>query len=226
MTNYGVLGTGVVGRTFAAKLSELGHEVSMGTRDVEAVKTRRAPADRPDQLSFAEWLEAHPTSLAPFADVIADAEVLINAVHAANAVDVLRDGGADNRDGTILIDVANPLDFSTGDLDLFVSVTDSFGETLQRTFPSLRVVKTLNMMNASVMVDPQSVGEGGHTVFMAGNHDAAKSEVAKLLHAFGWRDVRDLGDIAGARGMEAYLVLWLRQMQIYGNAAFNIKVVQ
>ena len=225
MTKYGVLGTGVVGRTLAAKLTELGHDMRMGTRDVAAAKARTTP-DRPDQPSFADWYEENPVDLAPFAEVIADTEILINAVHAANTIDVLRDGGADTLDGTILVDLGNPLDFSTGELNLFVSVTDSFGETLQRTFPGLRVVKTLNTMNASVMVDPQSVGEGGHTVFMAGNHDAAKSEVAKLLHSFGWRDVRDLGDIAGARGMEAYLVLWLRQMQTYGSAAFNIKVVQ
>lgn len=34
-----ILGTGVVGRTHAARLSELGHEVILGTQDVERTRT-------------------------------------------------------------------------------------------------------------------------------------------------------------------------------------------
>jgi predicted dinucleotide-binding enzyme len=75
------------------------------------------------------------------------------------------------------------------------------------------------------MVDPGAVGNGEHPAFIDGNHEAAKSELTKLAHSFGWRDVRDLGDIAAARGMEAYLVLWLRGMQTFG-PMFNIKLVQ
>ena len=38
-----VLGTGVVGRTIAAKMAQLGHEVLMGTRDVEKSRNRKEP---------------------------------------------------------------------------------------------------------------------------------------------------------------------------------------
>jgi predicted dinucleotide-binding enzyme len=36
----GVLGTGGVGQTLAAKISSLGHEVMVGTRDVQAALAR------------------------------------------------------------------------------------------------------------------------------------------------------------------------------------------
>jgi predicted dinucleotide-binding enzyme len=163
--------------------------------------------------------------LATFADAVAGSEILINATSGSVSVDVLHAANLDGFEGKILIDLGNPLDFSSGQLDLTVKITDSLGETLQREFPNVRVVKALNMMTAAVMVDPASVGGGEHTAFIAGNHEAAKSVVTTLLHSFGWRDVRDLGDISGARGMEAYLVLWVRGMQAFGTPMFNIKLV-
>jgi predicted dinucleotide-binding enzyme len=59
-----------------------------------------------------------------------------------------------------------------------------------------------------------------------GNDDAAKREVTALLRSFGWRDIVDLGEISGARGMEAMLVLWLRGMQTLGGPMFNVKLVR
>jgi predicted dinucleotide-binding enzyme len=225
MTTYGVLGTGVVGQTFAAKLAALGHEVRMGTRDVAAARARTEPGQAGAE-ALGPWLDAHPeVLLATFADAVAGSEILINATSGSVSVDVLHAANLDGFEGKILIDLGNPLDFSSGQLDLTVKITDSLGETLQREFPNVRVVKALNMMTAAVMVDPASVGGGEHTAFIAGNHEAAKSVVTTLLHSFGWRDVRDLGDISGARGMEAYLVLWVRGMQAFGTPMFNIKLV-
>jgi len=225
MTTYGVLGTGVVGQTFAAKLAALGHEVRMGTRGVAAARARTEPGQAGAE-ALGPWLDAHPdVQLATFADAVAGSEILINATSGSVSVDVLHAANLDGFEGKILIDLGNPLDFSSGQLDLTVKITDSLGETLQREFPNVRVVKALNMMTAAVMVDPASVGGGEHTAFIAGNHEAAKSVVTTLLHSFGWRDVRDLGDISGARGMEAYLVLWVRGMQAFGTPMFNIKLV-
>ena len=225
MTSYGVLGTGTVGQTWAAKLASLGHEVRMGTRDIEASRSRTEPGPMGAQ-PLGPWLDAHAdVRLAAFPDAIAASEILVNATSGAASADVLRMGSPEDLEGKILIDLGNPLDYSSGQLDLTVGITDSLGETLQREFPNLRVVKALNMMTAAVMVDPASVGAGEHTAFMAGNHEAAKSVVTTLLHSFGWRDVRDLGDISGARGMEAYLVFWVRGMQAFGTPMFNIKLV-
>jgi predicted dinucleotide-binding enzyme len=225
MTTYGVLGTGVVGQTIAAKLAALGHEVRMGTRDVSAARARTEPGQAGAE-ALGPWLDAHPdVQLATFGDAVAGSEILVNATSGSVSVDVLRTANPDDLEGKILIDVGNPLDFSSGQLDLTVKITDSLGETLQRELPNVRVVKALNTTSAPVMVDPASVGGGEHTAFIAGNHEAAKSVVNILLLSFGWRDVRDLGDIAAARGMEAYLVLWLRSLQTLGTPMFNIKLV-
>lgn len=225
MATYGVLGTGTVGQTLAGKLAALGHEVRMGTRDVAASQARTDAGWGAEPLST--WLEANPSvELATFHDAMAASDILINATSGTVSVDVLALGDPADLDGKILIDIGNPLDFSGGDLDLTVGITDSLGETLQRTYPSLRVVKTLNTVTSAVMVDPASLGGGDHTMFVAGNHDAAKATVTQMLHSFGWRDVVDLGDISGARGMEAMLILWLRSRMTLNNAMFNVKLVR
>jgi 8-hydroxy-5-deazaflavin:NADPH oxidoreductase len=225
MTTYGVLGTGAVGQAFAARLATLGHEVRMGTRDVEAARARTEPGQM-GGAALAEWLVTNPTvELGTFADAIADSDVLVNATAGNASVEVLNLAQNDTLDGKILIDIGNPLDFSTGELRLTIGITDSLGETIQRAFRTLRVVKTLNTVTAAVMVEPTLVADGDHTMFVAGDDAAAKAEVTDLLASFGWRDVRDLGGIGAARGMEAYLVLWLAEMNALGTPMFNVKVV-
>lgn len=91
----------------------------------------------------------------------------------------------------------------------------------------MRVVKSLNTMNADVMVRPSQL-EGRHNVFVSGDDAHAKATVVSLLGEIGWPadDVIDLGDLSTARGVEMYLPLWLRLMSAQGSAAFNIKVVR
>lgn len=226
MTTYGVLGTGTVGQALAGKLTELGHEVRMGTRDPAASRARTEPG-RAGAVPLSDWLEHHPAiQLVTFRDAITASAVLVNATSGSASLDVLGDAEPRALEGKILIDIANPLDFSSGELDLTIGITDSLGETLQRAYPLLRVVKTLNTVTAAVMINPAGVGGGDHTMFVAGNDDGAKREVTELLRSFGWRDIFDLGDITGSRGLEAWLVLWLREMQTLGDPMFNIKLVR
>jgi hypothetical protein len=134
----------------------------------------------------------------------------------------------ENLAGKVLVDVANPLDYSQGmPPSLFVSNTDSLGEQIQRAFAEAKVVKALNTMNCEVMVDPGKV-PGEHDVFLCGDDEDAKRQVVELLVSFGWpaERVRDLGGISSARGTEAYLGLWLRLWGALGTGYFNISVVQ
>ena len=90
MTTYGVLGTGTVGQTLAAKLASLGHEVRMGTRDVEVARSRTEPGAA-GALPLGPWLDAHPdVQLAAFPEAIAASEILVNATSGAASADVLR----------------------------------------------------------------------------------------------------------------------------------------
>ena len=126
--------------------------------------------------------------------------------------------GATTSTGTVVLDISNPLDFSAGfPPSLFVKDTDSLGEQLQRRFPRLRVVKSLNTLNASLMVEPAALGTST-TVFVSGDDAEAKALVASLLESFGHDDVIDLGGIETARGTEMVLPLWLRLMNALGHA--------
>lgn len=224
--NIAVLGTGMVGRTIAGRLDELGHSVVVGTRDPQQTMAR-SEVDGMGNPPFATWAADYPNiGLASFADAASAAELVINASSGAAALDVLGMAGADNLAGKVLVDISNPLDFSQGmPPTLFVKDTDSLGEQIQRTFPDAKVIKTLNTLNADLMVHPESLGTTT-TVFVSGDDAHAKSTVVTLLESFGHDDVLDLGGIETARGTEMLLPLWLRTMQALGTPAFNIKVVR
>ena len=221
-----VLGTGMVGRAIAGRLEELGHEVTVGTRDPQAT-TARAEADQMGTPPYITWADAHPgVRLARFSDAAAAAELVVNATNGSASLEVLELAGADNLAGKVLLDIANPLDFSSGmPPTLFVKDNDSLGELLQRAFPRTRVVKSLNTLNADLMVRPDLLPEGT-TVFVSGDDADAKATVTTLLMEFGHRDVIDLGDITSARGTEMVLPLWLRLMVALGTPTFNFKIIR
>ncbi|NYG06878.1 hypothetical protein BJ986_001365 [Phycicoccus badiiscoriae] len=224
--NISVLGTGMVGRTIAGRLHELGHTVAIGTRDPQATLARVDP-DQMGNPPFTTWHAAHPgVELTTFADAAARASLLVNASSGGATLDVLDLAGADNLRGKVLLDVANPLDFSAGfPPTLSVKDTDSLAEQVQRAYPEVKVVKSLNTLTASLMVDPGSLGESS-TVFVSGDDAGAKAEVVELLKSFGHDDVIDLGPLETARGTEMLLPLWLRVMGALGTGQFNFKVVR
>ena len=222
-----VMGTGAVGKALAGKLAELGHEVTVGTRNPEETLARTEP-DPMGNPPFAAWQEAHPAvGLATPADAATKAELVVNATNGVGSISMLEAAGGETLAGKVLLDIANPLDFSQGiPPSLFVSNTDSLGEQIQRAFPETKVVKALNTMNCEVMVDPSKV-PGEHDVFLCGEDTDAKLAVSELLQSFGWRAerIRDLGGISSARGTEMYLPLWLRLWGALGTGYFNIAVV-
>ncbi len=212
----GVLGTGSVGQTLATKLAELGHGLRMGSRDA-ANETARA------------WAEStgggatHGT----FSDAAEFGELVFNCTAGTASLEALEQAGDAALGGKVLVDVANPLDFSRGmPPTLTVSNTDSLGEQIQRRFPEARVVKALNTVNREVMVDPGLV-PGAHDLFVCGDDDEAKITVVELLESFGWPRERilDLGSIEASRGVEMYLALWVRLLSRLGTGHFNIRVV-
>jgi len=207
-----VLGTGSVGNAIGTKLASLGHEVRMGSRT----------ADNP---KAAAWAARTGGSHGTFADAAVFGEVVFNCTTGNASVAALRAAGADNLAGKVVIDVSNPLDFSRGmPPSLFVGNTDSLAETLQREFPAARIVKSLNTMNCDLMVDASRVPDSD--VFVAGNDPAARAAVSGWLREwFGWKAPIDLGDLTAARGLEAWLPLWIR---LWGTLKtdFNIKVAR
>jgi len=224
--NIAVLGTGMVGQAIAGRLDDLGHSVVVGTRDPRVTLARTEP-DQMGNAPFSSWLDAHPgVGLAAFAEAAARADLVVNASSGAATLEVLGLAGSRNLAGKVLVDIANPLDFSAGfPPTLSVKDTDSLGEQVQRAFPEARVVKTLNTLTASLMVEPKALGESS-TVFVSGEDAVAKATVVELLESFGHDDVIDLGGIESARGTEMLLPVWLRLMGSLGTGHFNFKVVR
>ncbi|MDE1856634.1 MAG: NAD(P)-binding domain-containing protein [Candidatus Micrarchaeota archaeon] len=211
----GMLGTGPVGINIATKLVKQGHQVRMGSRDPEnpeAAKWARRNGKRASHGTFSE--------AAKFGDII------FNCTNGAHSIEALRKAGERNLRGKVLIDLANPLKFSKkGEMTLFIGNTDSLGEKIQRTFPSAKVVKTLNTVNMRLHTNP-SLLPGEHSIFMSGNDKQAKAKVARILKGFGWKSIIDLGGIKSARGQEALLLFWWHLNKRFPNEPFNYRIVR
>ncbi|WP_328943125.1 NAD(P)-binding domain-containing protein [Streptomyces sp. NBC_00250] len=209
-----VLGTGDVGRRLATKLASLGHQVAMGSRTA-------------DNVEAVKWADEHGGGHGTFADAAASAELVVNATGGLVSLAVLESVGADRLRGKVVLDVSNALDFSEGFPPKVVTPDGgSVAEQLQKAFPEARLVKTLNTMTNTVMVEPGRV-PGHHNVFLSGDDEDAKAVVAELLGSFGWAADRiiDLGDLTSARATEQLVQLWLRLYGVLGTGDFNFSVV-
>jgi hypothetical protein len=230
MKRIAIMGTGGVGQAYASKFITLGHEVMIGTRNVSQ-KLAETAKDGYGNPPFSEWHSKNTAvKLGTFEDAAIFGEIILNATLGVNSVNALKMAGIKNLNGKILIDVANPLDFRNGmppSLLPELSNTNSLGEEIQKTFPDVKVVKTLNTMWNGLMVNPAMLNGGDHNVFICGNSSEAKEDVKEILQSFGWaaHNILDLGDISAARGTEMYLPLWLRILSATGTGAFNIKIV-
>ena len=196
---FAVLGTGDVGKAIAAGLVSQRHEVRIGSRKAGDGKHS-------------------------FAEAAAWAEVVVNATKGEASLEALRAAGASNLGGKVIIDVANPLDFSKGmPPTLFVKDDDSLAERIQREFPKARVVKALNTMSAAIMANPGLLKEE-HDVFLSGNDKAAKELVTGVLKSWGWKNIRDLGDITTARGTDMLMPVWIRLIGVIGHTNYNFHI--
>src|SRR5512145_1763065 len=210
----GILGTGVTGQTIGSKLVQLGHDVMMGSRD-EA---------NPSAIAWAKE-EGHNALYGTFMNAAEFGEIIFNCTLGSASLEALEQAGAENLKDKILIDTSNPLDRATDMWTLTVCNTDSLGEQIQRAYPETRVIKTLNTVNANVMVDPAKLLEQTH-VFVSGDDIEAKATVVRILRDwFGWKQIIDLGGIETSRGVEMYVLLWHNLRNAISSQRFNIKVV-
>lgn len=205
----------MVGDAIGTKLVSLGHKVMMGSRTANNEKATNWSAKNGALASNGT-----------FADASAFGEIIFNCTQGQVTLEALQLAGRENLQGKILVDVANPLDFSKGmPPSLSVCNTDSLGEIIQRQFTDIKVVKALNTMNCQLMVNPGLLKDPGN-VFICGNEADAKAEIDSLLRSFGWENIIDLGDISAARGTEQMLPVWVRLMGTFGSPMFNFSIVK
>ncbi|QIS21124.1 NADPH-dependent F420 reductase [Nocardia terpenica] len=209
-----ILGTGGGGRSHAAKLLELGHEVFVGTRDPQATLARTEP-DQMGNPPYRDWLNDHPgATLLTFGEAAAAADLVINGISGDHAHRTLSDI-AEQLTAKTLIDYAVPYVYNHdaahkwptpwGFMPLLDPVdSDSLAERIQRALPETRVVKTFVTQEQDTVVDPKSIGGGDHTMFIAGDDPDAKAIAVQLLREYGWTDILDLGDLICSRALEMY----------------------
>lgn len=108
----------------------LGHDVMMGSRQA-GNEAATAWAETAGQLA----------GQGNFAEAAGFGELVVNATAGAASIDALVSAEAENLTGKVVLDVANPLDFSAGmPPTLTVCNTESLAEKIQHTFPETRVV--------------------------------------------------------------------------------------
>jgi 8-hydroxy-5-deazaflavin:NADPH oxidoreductase len=194
MKRVGVLGSGQVGQVLATGFKKHGYDVRIASRT-------------PAKLS--EFSTASGISAGIPADVAAWADMIVLAVLGRGAVEALREAGASNLAGKIVIDTTNPIDDvppEDGVIRYFTGPNESLMERLQAEVPEARFVKAFNSVGNALMVGPELPG-GPPTMFFCGNDAAAKMEVAKVLQQFDWEPA-DMGSVKAARAIEPLCQLW------------------
>jgi 8-hydroxy-5-deazaflavin:NADPH oxidoreductase len=217
----GVLGTGMVGEMIGTALIQKGHEVMMGSRTTNNEKAAAWAAKNGNKACHGMFEDA-----AKFGDII------FICVNGSIAADVLQQAGADHFINKVVIDLTNPLDFSNGfppSLLPNYCNTYSLGEEVQKILPAAKVVKALNTVTASLMINANLVNNGYHNLFICGNDIDAKNTVKHFLaDNFNWKPelMIDLGDIKSSRLTEGMIPFWVGVMEAEQSAIFNFMIVK
>jgi predicted dinucleotide-binding enzyme len=181
--NVTIAGTGNMARAIAVRALAGGHEVSfIGTHVSKA-------EDLADELSGQGPVRA--------AEAV-DGDILVLAVPYSAAPHVVRQH-APELDGTVVIDITNPVgdDFEPLDVEL-----GSGAQVIAAAAPDgAPVVKAFNTTFAGTLTAGAVAGQP-LDVFIAGDDQAAKAKVARLVEDGGLRPI-DAGPLRRARELEA-----------------------
>lgn len=194
-----IIGTGNVGSAIARGLKGKGHAVALGARD-------------PHGAEVKELAQAAGATVAEPAEAAAGADLVVLALPWNVAEAAVRALG--DLSGKIVIDCMNPLGMVEGALGLTIGHTTSGGEVVQGWLPGAHVVKTLNQVGAEIMARNDHLPHRP-VMFMAGNSNAAKAAVGRVLMDLGF-EALDAGDIAKSRLLEPFGMVWINQSILRG----------
>lgn len=192
MTRIAVIGSGNVGGSLGARLSQSGFEVKFGVRGVDdkvkavLAKTKGASAATPDEA--AAW-----------------ADVVFLAVPGSAAIDVAK-GLAKQLEGKVVVDCNNPLTWKEGPV-WDPPAEGSLAQAIAKAVPGARVIKAFNTFGAEFHADPNHAGPPAQ-VFFASDDDGAKKTLVDVATKGGWRPV-DAGPLRNAGVLENFAMLWI-----------------
>lgn len=197
MKKIGIIGSGAVGKALAKGFLKYGYDVTIASRTAEK------------QASLASEIGGN-IKTASFADTAKNAGIIILAVKGAVAESALDLCGIDHLAGKTIIDATNPIATEVppknGVLNYFTSLENSLMEMLQKKAPKANFVKAFCSVGSAFMVDPD-FGGIKPSMFICGNNEDARKEVAAILVKFGW-EVEDMGMAEAARAIEPLAMLW------------------
>ncbi len=127
-------------------------------------------------------------------------DVVVLAVPYGAVADIIATRG-DQLAGKIVVDITNPVDFSTFD-SLVVPADSSATAEIAAALPRSRVVKAFNTTFAATLASGTVGGQQPTTVLIAGDDADAKSLLAGIVTAGGLRAI-DAGSLSRARELEA-----------------------
>ncbi len=194
--NVSIFGTGGVAIDLAKGFISRGHSVVFGTRDPAGQSATKAVAAVPG------------TGALLYPQAAQSGAIVVLATSWSGTQNALQLAGSGHLTGKLVIDVTNPLDFSTGKPQLALGFPHSAGKSIQQWLPQSKVVKALNIITSSRMVDPK-FADGQPDMFIAGNHADAKAQTAEILKSIGWRSAIDLEDISKSYLLEAIAMTWI-----------------
>jgi hypothetical protein len=210
MKNIGILGSGIVATTLGSGFLKYGYKVCIGS-------------GHPDKLNEWKSQNGENASIGSFADAAAFGDLLVLAVKGDAALKVLDAADSSDLTGKTIIDTCNPVEAAppvNGVLRFFTSINQSLMEALQKKYPEANFVKAYNSVGSDLMVNPDFSGIKP-TMFICGNNEQAKTEVAEINTLFGF-DTEDMGAAEAARAIEPLCILWcipgLRSNQWTGHA--------
>ncbi len=192
----GIIGSGVVGQTLAKAFKSEGYDTMIGTRDTS-------------KESLVAFSKTNGIALGSFADAAGFGDILVICTKGNAAKQALQMAGAANLASKIIIDTTNPIADAPPEgavLKFTTNLDRSLMEELQDEFPSARFVKAFNSVGNAVMYKPD-YGDIKPTMFICGNDEAARNEVAIILDRFGW-ETEDMGAAPAARAIEPLCILW------------------
>jgi len=194
MKKIGILGSGAVAKALSLGFKKNNYEVMLGTRD---------------QQKLVDFATQHTLKTGSFEETAVFADIVVLAVKGTAAKSALELAGKQNLRGKIIIDTTNPIESAPpvkGVLSFFSKINESLMELLQKEFSEAHFVKAFNSVGSAFMVNPDFNGQTP-SMFICGDNDIAKKEVAGILNQFGW-ETEDMGDAISARAIEPLCMLW------------------
>ncbi len=195
-----IIGSGKVGSGLAKKISGIGHEVVLGSRDPESKKDSGLPVKS-------------------IKDVAHEADMVILAM----PFSALDEVGKELRglEGKIVVDVTNPLDENYEVMKSDMSAA----EQVAKHFPESNVIKAFNtVFSATYDTDLKMKNGGKIQVFCAGDDEITKEVVLEIANRIGFEAI-NAGGLKNARYLESLTGLQIQfafKMGMGNEISFNL----